>query len=114
MSPITVRNNPERSRFEVLDGGTVIGTAAYLDYGGAERIFYHTVVDEEYGGQGMGARLAAEALEGTVAAGLKIVPVCPYISKYLKKHPEYAPNIQAPTPALLEFLSGSLAQRARR
>jgi predicted GNAT family acetyltransferase len=114
MSLITVRNNPERSRFEVLDGGIVVGKAAYVDHGSTERIFYHTVVDEEYGGQGLGARLAADALDGTVAQGLRIVPVCPYISKYLKRHLEYAANVQAPTPALLEFLSGSLAQRASR
>lgn len=114
MSSFSIRNNPERGRFELFDRNTVIGKAAYVDHGDAERIFYHTVIDEEYGGQGLGNLLAAEALGQTVAAGLKIVPVCPYIAKYLKKHPEYAANVKTPTPALLEFLSASLSQRAGR
>ncbi|MFP5311145.1 MAG: N-acetyltransferase, partial [Actinomycetes bacterium] len=46
MSDITVRHNPARSRFEILDAGNVIGKAAYTGYDGGEspqRIFYHTV-----------------------------------------------------------------------
>ncbi|WP_367400646.1 GNAT family N-acetyltransferase [Arthrobacter sp. PsM3] len=113
MNEITIRNNPERLRFEVLDGGTRIGQAAYVDDGGGHRIFYHTVIDREYGGQGLAGRLAAQALDETVAAGLKIVPVCPYIKKYLGKHTQYAASIQNPTPALLAVLK-ALAERARR
>lgn len=109
--PTAVRHNPDRSRFEVLDGDTVIGRAAYVDRADErQRIFYHTEIDEAYGGKGLAGSLAAEALDATVAAGLAIVPVCPYIKKYLEKHPEYSANIQKPTPAILEFLSRSLAR----
>ncbi len=113
MSNITIRNNPERSRFEVIDGGKVIGQAAYRDYdaGQAQRIFYHTEIADEYGGQGLAARLAAQAIDETVADGITIVPVCPYIKKFLTKHPEYGPNTTKPTPAHLEFLSAALARR---
>ena len=31
MTTITISNNPDRSRYEVLDAGTVIGQAAYVD-----------------------------------------------------------------------------------
>ena len=58
--------------------------------------------------------LAAQALDETVAAGLMIVPVCPYIKKYLGKHPGYTANVVTPTPAHLGFLSASLAQRVRQ
>ncbi|MCB5294797.1 GNAT family N-acetyltransferase [Arthrobacter sp. SO3] len=114
MNEITIRNNPERLRFEVLDGGTRIGQAAYVDDGGGHRIFYHTVIDGEYGGQGLAGRLAAQALDETVSAGLRIVPVCPYIKDYLGKHTQYAESIQKPTPALLAVLNNALAGRARR
>ncbi|MDZ4092756.1 MAG: GNAT family N-acetyltransferase [Arthrobacter sp.] len=114
LTAITIRNNPDRTRFEVLDGGTVIGQAAYVDDGGAHRIFYHTVIDEEYGGQGLAGRLAAQALDETVADGLKIVPVCPFIKKYLGKNTRYAAGVQRPTTALLAVLNAALAQRARR
>lgn len=92
---ITVRHNPGALRYELLDGDAVIGEAhyrAFEDAGGPQRIFYHTVVDESYGGQGLGSRLATFALEDTAAAGLKVVPVCPYISAFLKRHPEHAAN----------------------
>lgn len=115
MTAITVRNNAERSRFEILDAGAVIGEAAYVDDVGADqRIFYHTVISEEYGGRGLAGTLAAQALDETVAAGLIIVPVCPFIKKYLGKHPGYSANAVAPTPAHLEFLSAALAQRVRQ
>ncbi|CAI3797578.1 GNAT family N-acetyltransferase [Pseudarthrobacter sp. MM222] len=115
MSPITVRHNPDRNRFEVLDGDTVIGRAAYVDRDAeSQRIFYHTVINDGFEGQGLAGRLAAQALDETVAAGLTIVPVCPYIKKYLQKHPGYSANVSRPNPATLEFLDAYLAGQARR
>ncbi|MET4096395.1 GNAT family N-acetyltransferase [Arthrobacter sp. UYCu712] len=115
LSPIVIRHNPDRSRYEVHDGDTVIGQAAYVDRDDErQRVFYHTVIEEAYGGQGLAGILAAQALDETVAAGLAIVPVCPYIKTYLEKHPEYSANVQKPTSTILEFLSASLAQRTRR
>jgi predicted GNAT family acetyltransferase len=112
LTTITIRHNSERSRFEVLDADTVIGQAAYVDNVGAgQRIFYHTEINEEYGGRGLAGVLAAQALDETIAAGLMIVPVCPYIKKYLAKHPGYAANVVAPTPAHLQLVSAWLAQR---
>ncbi|WP_457965886.1 N-acetyltransferase [Arthrobacter sp. D1-29] len=108
MSDITIRHNPDRERFEVLDSGNVIGKAAYKEYdGGAspQRIFYHTVINEEYGGQGLAGKLATVALDETVEAGIAIVPVCPFIKKFLTKHPEYSASTVATTPAHLEFLN---------
>lgn len=110
---ITIRNNPDRPRYEVLDGATVIGQAAYVDDGDGHRIFYHTVIDEEYGGQGLAGRLAAQALDETAAAGLKIVPVCPFIRTYLRKNTRHAASVQLPTPALLAVLTAALAERSR-
>lgn len=114
MSEITIRDNPGRSRFEVIDRDKVIGQAAYIDDNeNNQRIFYHTVIREEYRGQGHAGRLAELALNQTVAADLLIIPVCPYITKYLGKHPEYAENARTPTPAILQFLDEALARRHR-
>jgi predicted GNAT family acetyltransferase len=116
LSDITVRHNAGRQRFEILDAGVVIGKAAYKEYDGAgspQRIFYHTVINEEYGGQGLAGQLATAALDETVSAGLGIVPVCPYIKKFLTKHPEYADKAVRVAPAHLEFLDTALAARTR-
>jgi uncharacterized protein len=116
LSDITVRHNAGRQRFEILDSGNVIGKAAYKEYDGGEapqRIFYHTVINEEYGGQGLAGRLATEALDETVKVGVGIVPVCPFIKKFLTKHPEYAGSTVRVAPAHLEFLDSALTARTR-
>ena len=97
----TVRNNPDRRRYELLDGDTVIGKAhcvPFDDAAGPQRIFYHTTVEDAYGGRGLGSQLAREALDDTIATGLAIVPVCPYIKAWLRKHPEYQPHAVAVHP----------------
>jgi predicted GNAT family acetyltransferase len=116
LTDITVRHNAGRERFEILDAGRVIGKAVYKAYdGGAspQRIFYHTVINEEYGGQGLAGQLATVALDETAAEGTAIVPVCPFIKKFIGKHPEYAANTVAVTPAHLEFLDDALSARTR-
>lgn len=116
MIDVTIRHNVDRERFEVLIGGRVIGKAAYKAYddgGSPQRIFYHTVINEEYGGQGLAGRLAEAALNGTVSEGLRIVPVCPFIQKFLTKHPEYEADTTVPTPAHLKYLSAALVPAAR-
>ncbi|HEX7775877.1 MAG TPA: GNAT family N-acetyltransferase, partial [Parvibaculum sp.] len=52
-----------------------------------------TVVPEELGGKGVGSRLAKGALDAVRAEGLKVVPQCPFIAAYIKKHPEYQPLV---------------------
>ena len=116
MSDVTIRQNPDRERFEVLVAGTVIGKAAYKEYDAGDspqRIFYHTVINEEYGGQGLAGQLATVALDETVSAEMGIVPVCPFIKKFLTKHPEYADSTVRVAPAHLEFLDSALAARTR-
>ena len=107
MSAIRVEHRPERRRYALLDGQTAIGAAHYRDLqtaDGIERVFFHTVVDEAYGGQGLAGKLAAAALTDTVEQGHKIVPVCPYIKVYVKKHHEYDADLVLPTPEHLAIL----------
>ena len=53
--------------------------------------------------QGLAGRLAAAALDQTVAAGRTIVALCPYIKVFLKRHEaDYAEHVSPPQPADLE------------
>ena len=106
---IALRNNPDRRRYELLDGETVIGKAHWVPFeaaDGAQRIFYHTTVDDAYTGQGLASRLARYALDDTIAAGLSIVPVCPYITKWLGKHPDYQSHAVPVRPEHLAAVPG--------
>lgn len=96
-----VRHEPERSRYVLLDGEAEIGEERYLDVEDAdrpERILHHTLVTEEYEGQGLASRLVREVVEDTIAAGRAVVPVCPYVARWVTKHPEYAEHVVEPTP----------------
>lgn len=101
---LIIKHNPEKRSFDLLDGEKTIGTAEYKDIAGDRRIFHHTVVDEEYGGRGLAGRMMTEALDATVAAGMKIVPVCAYVAKFVQKHSEYADNVVAPTAETMHLL----------
>ena len=83
----TVRDNPERSRFEIDLGGGEFAFAAYNLLPGAIR-FYHTVVPASHGGQGLGTALIKAGLAAARERGLKVIPICPFFRAYLKKHPE--------------------------
>ena len=87
---VTVRDNPEAGRYElVLDGGGVVGELVYRQRPEA-RVFLHTEIADELEGRGLGARLVESALDDVRAHGLKLVPVCPFVSEYLRRHPKYA------------------------
>ena len=87
-----VVNVPEASRYELQLGGRLIGLAAYHRRNG--RIaFTHTEVDESCEGRGFGSLLAAAALEDAERDGLEVVPLCPFIASYIKRHPQYEPLV---------------------
>lgn len=87
-----VTDNSGESRYEIAYGKRRAGFAAYRRH--ADRIvFTHTEIDDEFSGKGLGSVLAAHAVEDANARGLTIVPVCPFIAGWLRKHPEYAESV---------------------
>lgn len=92
---VTRESNPDR--FEITSDGAVAGFAQFLDRDG-RRIFFHTEVGEEFGGQGLGGIVVGEAIDATREEGLTVVPVCPYVKKWLTKHPEHEDITAKPTP----------------
>jgi predicted GNAT family acetyltransferase len=91
-----IRDNPERSRYELLLDDAVAG---FVDYRiGPDWIaLTHTEVDPAYEGQGLGRQLARHALDDARSRGLRVRPVCPYITTWIRRHPEYADLTDAPS-----------------
>lgn len=85
MTEIAVTRNDEKSRYEITSDGVLAGFAEFDLRPGAIR-FTHTEVDPAFQGQGLAGRLAKEALTDAAASGDGIVPLCPYIAKYLETH----------------------------
>jgi uncharacterized protein len=84
-----VRRNAERSRYELLVGGEVVGVADYHVDGGTWT-FPHTVIAPERRGQGLGAELVRAALDDVRRAGGTVVPTCWYVAEFIDAHPDYA------------------------
>ncbi|AOR36497.1 GNAT family N-acetyltransferase [Streptomyces fodineus] len=103
----TVERNDAEHRYEILVDGKRAGLTAYLDRG-AQRVFYHTEVDDAFAGQGLASRLVQEALTDVRQAGKRIVPVCPYVAKFLEKHEEFADITDPVTPDVLQWLEDEL------
>jgi uncharacterized protein len=86
MTDLKIENNRGSSRFEVMANGKL----AWLDYRvepGTIFLLYVEVPAEEEG-RGIGSSLAVAALEFARDQGLKVVPQCPFIAAYMRKHPD--------------------------
>lgn len=82
-----VRDDPANSRYELLVDGRLAGFAQYRLAG--DRItMFHTEVEPEYEGRGLGDELASSALDDIRRRGLALVPLCPFISAYIRRHPD--------------------------
>ncbi|MER7541060.1 GNAT family N-acetyltransferase [Streptomyces sp. NPDC097704] len=102
-----VRRVDARHRYEILVEGERAGLTAYRDRDD-RRVFFHTEVDEAYAGRGLASILIEQALTDVRASGMRIVPVCPYVAKFLKKHDEFADITDPVTPEVLQWLEGQL------
>ncbi|MFC3572376.1 GNAT family N-acetyltransferase [Streptomyces yaanensis] len=96
-----------KHRYEILVDGKRAGLTAYRDHG-AQRVFYHTEVDDAFAGQGLASQLVQQALTDVRDAGKRIVPVCPYVAKFLKRHDEFGDITDPVTPEILQWLNTEL------
>jgi predicted GNAT family acetyltransferase len=88
-----VRNG---STYEVRVEGKLAGLTAFEVISDLV-VFTHTEIDDAYAGQGLGKVLAAHALDDVVAQGKAIVPVCPFIAKFvLRNKDKYEAHVKWP------------------
>lgn len=94
---VSVRHEPEAHRFVITSDGVLAGYAEYRDERTGEvRNFVHTVVDQAYSGQGLGGTLVSQALEQTRGDGKVIIPTCPFVAGWLKRHPNFVAEVEWP------------------
>jgi uncharacterized protein len=82
-----VRDNPKELRYEILREGELVGVIRYRVEPGVI-VLVHTDIAPSAEGQGVGSRIVAGALDDIRSRGLRIVPVCPFVAAYLRRHPE--------------------------
>ncbi len=91
LDSIEVVNNKEKKRFEVHIGEHM----AIMDYvpAGNTIVFTHTEVPVALEGNGIGSKMAREALAYAAELELKVLPVCPYVAAFIGRHPEYRQQV---------------------
>ncbi|MCX5338620.1 GNAT family N-acetyltransferase [Streptomyces atratus] len=99
----TVQRVDAKHQYEILVDGKTAGLTAYRDRND-QRVFYHTEINDAFAGQGLASLLVQQALTDARASGKRIVPVCPYVAKFLKKHDEFADITDPVTPEVLQWL----------
>ncbi|MEY3774528.1 MAG: hypothetical protein RLZZ129_1308 [Verrucomicrobiota bacterium] len=84
-----VRHNAAVRRYEAGEGAHL----AVLEYELAgDRVTYtHTFVPPELRGRGLAEALVRAALADARTAGLKVLPQCSYVAKFIERHAEYRP-----------------------
>lgn len=83
-----VRNNEAESRFEVsgLEG---LAELRYRTLRNGTLVLAHTEVPPAMAGRGVAGRLARAALDLARTRGVQVVVLCPYVTTFIKRHPEY-------------------------
>ncbi len=92
MENVTI--NPEKNRFEL----NVEGHTAIIDYilnNQGIMFLTHTEVPQQLEGKGVGSKLVKETLEYIREKQYKLAPICPFVSAYLKRHPEWQDLLSA-------------------
>ncbi|HEY4411878.1 MAG TPA: GNAT family N-acetyltransferase [Gaiellaceae bacterium] len=83
---LRVSDNPAELRYELFDDDELVGEIRYRRVPGGLALV-HTEVEPKR--HGLGTELVKGALDDLRDRGLRVVPVCPFVAAYIRRHPEY-------------------------
>ena len=86
---ITIRHDEAGRRFVAERDGQP-AELVYAEVDARTLDFHHTFVPPALRGGGLAGVLVAHALDWARASGRTVVPSCPYVAAYIRRHPEYA------------------------
>ena len=94
-----VRDNPDKSRYEIVEDGRLVGVADYRAMGTVHSgdtpqpprlAFPHTEIVPARRNQGLGHQLVKSALDDVRRKGAKVVPYCWFVAEFIEQNAEYA------------------------
>jgi len=85
---IRKEDGPTGGRYVVVVDGHE-AEMTYSKAGTSRIIIDHTGVPKELAGRGVGVALVRRGVEDARAAGIKIIPLCPYAKAQIEKHKEW-------------------------
>lgn len=84
---LPIIDNTEAQRFEAQLGDDRAVAEYHLK--NDVIIFTHTEVPEVMEGKGVAGKLIKTALDTAKAEHYQVVPLCPFVAAYIKRHPDY-------------------------
>jgi predicted GNAT family acetyltransferase len=85
---LSIVDNRASKHVELHVDGKVAGFLAY-ERTGETLTFTEIDTDLDMAGQGLGLVLVRKALDAAHAQKLSVVPACPFMRDYIKRHPTY-------------------------
>lgn len=84
---IPLVKNDEKKRFEI----DIDGYYAFINFGeyGDQIALVHTETDPELAGKGAAKAVVEKTLEYLEEHNKSLMPYCPYVFAYIKRHPEW-------------------------
>ncbi len=83
-----IKLDPNGPRFVTVVGGHECQLQFTLQ--GAVASFNSVQVPDAVGGRGIAGHLTRHALDWARAEGHSVRPVCPYVQRWIQRHPDYA------------------------
>ena len=81
-------DNEARKQYEIhVDN--YIPRIEYIKAKGDKIYLTHTEVPPQLEGKGIGNALVKQVLEDIKIKGLTLMPLCPFVAMYIKRHPEW-------------------------
>ncbi len=84
---ITLHDNKAESRFEMKFENHL----SFIEYeiNGDAIALLHTEVPPALEGRGVGTAIVEKTLKHLEESGLGLIPLCPFVVAYIKRHPEW-------------------------
>lgn len=90
----TVTDHEAEQRYELQIDGAIAAVVEYTLRPGVIAL-NRTETRPDFEGQGAAGRLVREVLADARTRGLAVLPFCPYVNGYLRRHPEYLDLVPA-------------------
>jgi len=88
----SISDNQDQHRYEMqIDDQLLI-----LEYIKTKEVIYltHTEVSKKLEGQGYGSEFVKAVLKDVEQNNWKLMPLCPFVAAYIKRHPEWQTLLQ--------------------
>lgn len=85
---LEVRESADGRRFELWEDGELAGYATTMVTDGVIAV-PHTEVEPARTGRGLAGELVQVVLDTARSRGQQVLPQCPYVSAWIRRHPDY-------------------------